>query len=91
MKKKVEAFNEEYEAEQDALKEVEVVGWQEMGQKEIPSRTELQERWQEVRREGADLDLEEALDLDVDELPGSVSWPSGGVKVGDKLHCLNFL
>jgi len=82
LKKKVEAFTEEYEVEQDALKEVEVVGWQEMGQKEIPSRTELQERWQEVRREGADLDLEEALDLDVDELPGSVSWPSGGVKVG---------
>jgi len=81
LKKRVEAFTEPWEAERDALKEVEVVGWQEKGP-EIPSRTELQERWQEVRQEGSDLDLEEALDLDVDELPGPVSWPRSRVKVG---------
>ena len=84
LKKRVEAFTEPWEDERDALKEVEVAGWQEMGQ-EIPSRTELQERWEEVRREGADLDLEEALDLDVDELPGPVSWPGSRVKVGSQI------
>lgn len=81
LKKRVEEFTEQWEPGQDVLKEVEVVGWEEMRQ-EIPSMTELRERWQEVRLEGADLDLEEALDLDVDEIPGSVSWAWGGVKVG---------
>ena len=65
-----------------------MVGWQEKGQ-EIPSRTELQERWQEVRREGSDLDLEEALDLDVDELPGPVSWPRSRVKVRSQIALYN--
>ena len=88
LKKRVEAFTEPWEAERDALKEVEVVGWQEKGQ-EIPSRTELQERWQEVRREGSDLDLEEALDLDVDELPGPVSWPRSRVKVRSQIALYN--
>ena len=72
----MEEFTESWEAEQDALKEVEVVGWEEM-RREIPSQTELQE----VTREGAGLDLEEVLDLDIDEIPGSVSWPGNGVKV----------
>ena len=88
LKKRVEAFTEPWEAERDALKEVEVVGWQEKGQ-EIPSRTELQERWQEVRQEGSDLDLEEALDLDVDELPGPVSWPRSRVKVRSQIALYN--
>ena len=72
----MEEFTESWEAEQDALKEVEVVGWEEM-RREIPSQTELQE----VTREGAGFDLEEVLDLDIDEIPGSVSWPGNGVKV----------
>ena len=76
----MEEFTESWEAEQDALKEVEVVGWEEM-RREIPSQTELQERWQEVKREEAGFDLEEVLDLDIDEIPGSVSWPGNGVKV----------
>ena len=80
LKKRVEEFTESWEAEQDALKEVEVVGWEEM-RREIPSQTELQERWQEVKREEAGFDLEEVLDLDIDEIPGSVSWPGSGVKV----------
>ena len=53
-----------------------MVGWEEM-RREIPSQTELQE----VKREGAGFDLEEVLDLDIDEIPGSVSWPGSGVKV----------
>ena len=91
LKKRVEAFTEPWEANEyrHSLKEVEVAGWQEIKQ-EIPSRTELQERWQELRREGADLDLEEALDLDVDELPGSVSWAGGGVKVESQFWGLYF-
>ena len=83
----MEEFTEQWEPGQDVLKEVEVVGWEEMRQ-EIPSMTELRERWQEVRLEGADLDLEEALDLDVDEIPGSVSWAWGGVKVEPKFEYL---
>ena len=87
LKKRVEEFTEQWEPGQDVLKEVKVVGWEEMRQ-EIPSMTELRERWQEVRLEGADLDLEEALDLDVDEIPGSVSWAWGGVKVESKFEYL---
>ena len=49
--------------------------------KEIPSLTELQERWEEVRQEEADLDLDQVYELDVEELPGDVGWPNEGVKV----------
>ena len=86
----MEEFTEQWEPGQDVLKEVEVVGWEEMRQ-EIPSMTELRERWQEVRLEGADLDLEEALDLDVDELPGPVSWPGSRVKVTNSIVQMNGL
>ena len=87
----MEEFTESWEAEQDALKEVEVVGWEEM-RREIPSYTELwqnlacnaQKRWLEVKMKGAGLDLDELLDIDDvrdAEIPGSVIWPVGGVKV----------
>ena len=85
LKKRIEGFTESWDTEREnyhdhVLKEVEVVGWEEM-RREIPSQTELQERWQEVKREGAGFDLEEVLDMDIDEIPGSVSWPGSGVKV----------
>ena len=70
----MEEFTESWEAEQDALKEVEVVGWEEM-RREIPSYTEL--GWMTN-------DLDELLDTLYNrdaEIPGPVSWPVGGVKV----------
>ena len=74
LKKRVEEFTESWEVEQDALKEVEVVGWEEM-RREIPSYTEL--GWMTH-------DLDELLDTLYNrdaEIPGPVSWPVGGVKV----------
>ena len=78
--KRVNAFSEPWEPGDTALMEVEVAGWQELS-KEIPSLTELQERWEEVRQEEADLDLDQVYELDVEELPGDVGWPNEGVKV----------
>ena len=80
LQKRVYAFSEPWEPSETTLKEVEVAGWQELS-KEIPSLTELQERWEEVRQEEADLDLDQVYELDVEELPGDVGWPNGGVKV----------
>ena len=96
LKKRIEGFTESWDIEREnyhdhVLKEVEVVGWEEM-RREIPSYTELwqnlacnaQKRWLEVKMKGAGLDLDELLDIDdirYAEIPGSVSWPVGGVKV----------
>lgn len=82
LQKRVYAFSEPWEPSETTLKEVEVAGWQELS-KEIPSLTELQERWEEVRQEETDLDLDldQVYELDVEELPGDVGWPNGGVKV----------
>ena len=80
LQKRVYAFSETWEPSETTLKEVEVAGWQELS-KEIPSLTELQERWEEVKKEEADLDSDQIDELDVGELPGDVSWPNWGVKV----------
>ena len=88
LKERIEGFTESWEPERlffhqdaqypptppSALKEVEVVGWEEM-RREIPSYTEL--GWMTH-------DLDELLDTLYDrdaEIPGPVSWPVGGVKV----------
>ena len=79
LKERIEGFTESWDTEREnyhdhVLKEVEVVGWEEM-RREIPSYTELS--WMTH-------DLDELLDIDDvrdAEIPGSVIWPVGGVKV----------